>query len=67
VVEMIATGLGVGIFVDAVIVRTLLVPAVVAIMGRWNWWLPPGLARMLRVPVVDQGGPTAELRPPVRV
>jgi RND superfamily putative drug exporter len=40
VVEMIATGLGVGIFVDAVVVRTLLVPALVAIMGRWNWWLP---------------------------
>src|SRR3982074_156582 len=50
VVEMIATGLGVGIFVDAVVVRTLLVPALVAIMGRWNWWLPPGLAKLLRVP-----------------
>ncbi|MEU7059929.1 MMPL family transporter [Streptomyces sp. NPDC046197] len=50
VVEMIATGLGVGIFVDAVVVRTLLVPALVAIMGRWNWWLPERLARLLRVP-----------------
>ncbi|SEO45736.1 MMPL family transporter [Actinacidiphila rubida] len=49
VVEMIATGLGVGIFVDAVIVRTLLVPALVAIMGDWNWWLPAALARLLRV------------------
>jgi RND superfamily putative drug exporter len=50
VVEMIATGLGVGIFVDAVVVRTLLVPALVAIMGRWNWWLPRPLGRVLRVP-----------------
>jgi RND superfamily putative drug exporter len=49
VVEMIATGLGIGIFVDAVVVRTLLVPALVAIMGRWNWWMPAGLARLLRV------------------
>ncbi|MBY8880700.1 MMPL family transporter [Actinacidiphila acidipaludis] len=49
VVEMIATGLGVGIFVDAVVVRTLLVPALVAIMGDWNWWLPAALARLLRV------------------
>jgi RND superfamily putative drug exporter len=49
VVEMIATGLGVGIFVDAVVVRTLLVPALVALMGRWNWWLPASLARLLRV------------------
>ncbi|MEY9838103.1 MMPL family transporter [Streptacidiphilus sp. EB103A] len=50
VVEMIATGLGVGIFIDAVVVRTLLVPALVAIMGRWNWWLPDALARLLRIP-----------------
>ncbi|MEY9964746.1 RND superfamily putative drug exporter [Streptacidiphilus sp. MAP12-16] len=50
VVEMIASGLGVGIFIDAVVVRTLLVPALVVIMGRWNWWLPEGLARLLRVP-----------------
>ena len=50
VVQMIASGLAVGILVDAVIVRTLLVPALVAIMGRWNWWMPEGLARLLRVP-----------------
>jgi uncharacterized membrane protein YdfJ with MMPL/SSD domain len=39
----------VGILVDAVVVRTLLVPALVAIMGRWNWWMPGGLARLLRL------------------
>jgi RND superfamily putative drug exporter len=50
VVEMIATGLGAGILVDALVVRTLLVPALVALMGRWNWWLPAGMARLLRVP-----------------
>jgi RND superfamily putative drug exporter len=49
VVETIATGLAVGILIDAVIVRTLLVPALVAIMGRWNWWMPEGLARVLRL------------------
>jgi uncharacterized membrane protein YdfJ with MMPL/SSD domain len=31
-----------------VVVRTLLVPALVAIMGRWNWWMPSSLARLLR-------------------
>jgi len=50
VVQMIASGLAFGIIVDAVIVRTLLVPALVAIMGRWNWWMPDSLARLLRVP-----------------
>jgi RND superfamily putative drug exporter len=49
VVQMIATGLAVGILVDAVVVRTLLVPALVAIIGRWNWWMPGGLARLLRL------------------
>jgi RND superfamily putative drug exporter len=56
VVEMIATALAFGVLIDAVIVRTLLVPALVAIMGRWNWWMPTGLARLLRLPT----GTTAE-------
>jgi RND superfamily putative drug exporter len=50
VVEMIATTLAFGVLIDAVIVRTLLVPALVAIMGRWNWWMPNGFARLLRLP-----------------
>jgi RND superfamily putative drug exporter len=50
VVEMIATALAFGVLIDAVIVRTLLVPALVAIMGRWNWWMPNGFARLLRLP-----------------
>src|SRR5205085_12459748 len=43
-------GLAVAIFVDATIVRALLVPALMAVLGRWNWWLPPALARLVRVP-----------------
>ena len=42
-------GLAVAIFVDATIVRSLLVPSLMAIFGRWNWWLPPALARLVRV------------------
>jgi RND superfamily putative drug exporter len=30
-------------------VRTLLVPALVAVMGRWNWWMPDPVARALRI------------------
>jgi RND superfamily putative drug exporter len=50
VVEMIATSLAFGVLIDALIVRTLLVPALVAIMGHWNWWMPHGFARLLRLP-----------------
>jgi len=33
-----------------VVVRCLLVPALVALFGRANWWLPSSLARLLRIP-----------------
>jgi putative drug exporter of the RND superfamily len=57
-VKMIATGLGAGILIDATIIRALLVPAVVSLFGRWNWWLPRLPARLLRVeasPIAVEG------------
>ncbi len=47
--KMFATGLGAGILLDATVIRALIVPAVMSLMGRWNWWLPPGPAKLLRV------------------
>jgi RND superfamily putative drug exporter len=47
--KMFATGLGAGILLDATVIRGLIVPAVIALMGRWNWWLPRLPARLLRV------------------
>jgi putative drug exporter of the RND superfamily len=49
-VRVMATGLGAGILVDATIVRCLLVPALVSLFGRVNWWLPTWAGRVLRVP-----------------
>jgi RND superfamily putative drug exporter len=51
--KILATGLGAGILVDALVVRCLLVPAMVALFGRANWWLPAWAARLLRVPDPD--------------
>ncbi len=48
-IKVAATALGAGILLDATIVRALLVPALVSLFGRWNWWLPAGAARLLRV------------------
>jgi RND superfamily putative drug exporter len=47
-VKILATGFGAGILLDATIVRALLLPAIVSLFGRWNWWLPPLPARLLR-------------------
>jgi RND superfamily putative drug exporter len=50
-------GLAVAIFVDATLVRALLVPSLMAIFGRYNWWLPGPLARVVRVPESPLGQP----------
>jgi RND superfamily putative drug exporter len=65
--KILATGLGAGIFVDAVVVRCLLVPAMVALFGRANWWLPAWVARLLRVRVPAATAPAAYLSAPASV
>ncbi|MGL4173016.1 MAG: MMPL family transporter [Actinomycetota bacterium] len=62
-IKVFATALGVGILLDATIVRALLVPALVSLFGRWNWWLPTWLAKILRVepsPLVWPGPPAID-------
>src|SRR5262249_19287688 len=49
-IRVFATGLGVGILLDATLIRALLLPALVAWFGEWNWWFPKPVARLLRVP-----------------
>jgi putative drug exporter of the RND superfamily len=40
-------GLAVSVLIDATIVRAMLVPAFMCVAGRWNWWMPPTLDRLL--------------------
>jgi RND superfamily putative drug exporter len=59
-IKVFATCLGVGILIDATIVRAVLVPSLVVLFGRWNWWLPAWIARILRVepsPLHEHGEP----------
>jgi putative drug exporter of the RND superfamily len=49
-IKQFGIGLAAGIIFDAVVIRTLLVPSLVRLFGRWNWWLPQPVARILRVP-----------------
>ncbi|SPE63588.1 Membrane protein YdfJ [Streptomyces netropsis] len=43
--KVIGVGLAIGVVVDATLVRGILVPALMAWAGRWNWWLPGRLRR----------------------
>jgi RND superfamily putative drug exporter len=47
-IKQFGIGLAAGIIFDATVIRALLVPALMRLMGRWNWWLPDWAARPLR-------------------
>jgi RND superfamily putative drug exporter len=49
--KQIGFGLAAAVLIDATLIRVVLVPAVMRLAGRWNWWLPAPLARVL--PHVD--------------
>ena len=56
VVKLFGLGLAVAVLLDATIVRMLLVPATMELLGDRNWWLPRWLDRIL--PRVDVEAPT---------
>jgi putative drug exporter of the RND superfamily len=45
-VKALGFGIALAVFLDATIVRALLVPATMRLMGHWNWWRPSFLARL---------------------
>ena len=61
-IKVLATGLGAGILLDATIIRALLVPALISLLGRWNWWFPRHVSRLLVVRV-PQTHPQLQPRP----
>ena len=56
IVKIIATGLAIGVLLDATIVRSLVAPALISVLDQANWWMPPFAARLLRIPP-SQGQP----------
>ena len=52
-IKLIGFGLAAAVFIDATIVRLVMVPATMELLGRWNWWLPRRLQRAL--PSVNVG------------
>jgi RND superfamily putative drug exporter len=60
VVKAIGIGMGIAVVIDATIVRALVVPATMQLMGRWNWWAPAIVRRWAPRP---HAGPPAAPRP----
>jgi len=61
--KLFGIGLASAIFLDATIVRMVLVPAVMQLLGKWNWWIPNWLERILPRLDVERGVAPAEGRP----
>mgnify|MGYP000102795903 FL=1 len=59
--QELGIGLAVGIIIDATIIRGLLLPSSMVLLGRWNWWLPQGLAGLLKVKASPLESPEARL------
>ena len=55
-------GLATAILIDATLVRAILVPSLMAVLGKWNWWLPERVARVMRVPASPLDEEPAALR-----
>src|SRR5918997_827979 len=75
VIKAIGLGMGLAVLVDATIIRALLVPATMRLMGDWNWWAPKPLARLhqrlgLSEKTIDAPDPAApspyETTPPTK-
>jgi len=62
--QELGVALALGVLIDATIVRGLILPSAMALLGRWNWWLPSAAARVLRVDASPLA--TREARPLVK-
>ncbi len=51
-IKALGVGIAIAVALDATIVRALLVPATMRLLGRWNWWLPGVIGR--RLPAVEE-------------
>jgi RND superfamily putative drug exporter len=48
-IKQFGIGLAAGVIFDATVIRALLVPSLLTLMGKWNWWLPQPVGRRLLV------------------
>jgi RND superfamily putative drug exporter len=67
-IQQVGVATATGVLLDAFVVRSLLVPSLMALLGRWNWWSPRPLRALRRrivpaEPVIDRAGRPAPRAP----
>ena len=64
IIKSIGLGMAMAVAIDALVVRTLLVPATMRLLGDWNWWAPAPLARLYqRLGLAENSGVEPEPAP----
>jgi RND superfamily putative drug exporter len=56
-IKQIGLGVALGVLIDALVVRALLVPSLMALLGSWNWWSPKPLRRLHEKIGLREGAP----------
>jgi len=46
-IKALGIGMAIAVALDATVIRALLVPATMRLLGRWNWWMPATLERFV--------------------
>lgn len=59
--QQLGIGLALGVLIDATIIRGLLLPSAMVLLGRWNWWLPSSVAKLVRSKASPLGEQEARL------
>ena len=62
-IQQLGVGCAVAIALDATLVRLVLVPAAMELLGDWNWWLPRPLARVIPDVAIEQAPATPAAEP----
>ena len=57
--QQMGLGLAVAVLIDATVIRAVLLPAAMQLLGDWNWWLPRRFAAAARRPVADPSAAAA--------
>jgi RND superfamily putative drug exporter len=62
-IQQLGLGLSVAVFIDATLIRSVLLPATMTLLGDWNWWLPRWLGWLPHITIEGANGEPEELEP----